>query len=223
MCDLIHARHFKLYYRFDKVFNLTNLRKQQDHLLNIIHGLTKKVIKRKNEQYDQELREGTLQSPVIADLIQQEAEDEAPGGFSKPEKKEGLRDDLDDQDENDIGEKRRMAFLDLMIETKKGGANLTDEEIKEEVDTIMFEGHDTTAAGSSFVLCQLGTHQDIQARVYEEIRGIFGDSDRPITFADTLELKYLERVILESLRLFPPVPMIARKLHEVMGYIIALL
>lgn len=214
MCDLIHARHFKLYYRFDKVFNLTNLRKQQDHLLNIIHGLTKKVIKRKNEQYDQELREGTLPSPVIADLLAIDEEKLKSADTYAAAKKEGLRDDLDDQDENDIGEKRRMAFLDLMIETKKGGANLTDEEIKEEVDTIMFEGHDTTAAGSSFVLCQLGVHQDIQARVYEEIRGIFGDSDRPVTFADTLELKYLERVILESLRLFPPVPMIARKLNQ---------
>lgn len=210
MCDIIHARHFKIYYRFDRLFNLTGLRKHQDNLLNIIHGLTKRVIKRKNEQYDKELKEGTLPSPVIANLINK---DEEQSDQPKPTK-EGLRDDLDDQDENDIGEKRRMAFLDLMIETAKGGANLTDEEIKEEVDTIMFEGHDTTAAGSSFVLCQLGVHQDIQKRVYDEIKGIFGDSDRPITFADTLELKYLERVILESLRLFPPVPMIARKLNQ---------
>lgn len=214
MCDLIHARHFKIYYRFDKIFNFTNLRKQQDHLLNVIHTLTKKVIKRKNEQYDKDLRDGTLPSPIMADLIAKEEQKLFNLENPKVVKKEGLRDDLDDQDENDIGEKRRMAFLDLMIETARGGANLTDEEIKEEVDTIMFEGHDTTAAGSSFVLCQLGAHPEIQKRVYDEIKGIFGDSDRPITFADTMELKYLERVILESLRLFPPVPMIARKLNQ---------
>jgi cytochrome P450 len=76
------------------------------------------------------------------------------------------------------------------------------------------QGHDTTAAGSSFVLCLLGVHQDIQARVYDELYEIFGDSDRPVTFADTLRMKYLERVILESLRMYPPVPIIARKLNR---------
>lgn len=53
-----------------------------------------------------------------------------------------------------------------------------------------------------------------QARVQEELDTIFGNSDRQCTFQDTLEMKYLERVILESLRLFPPVPLIARRLNE---------
>lgn len=76
------------------------------------------------------------------------------------------------------------------------------------------QGHDTTAAGSSFVLSLLGVHQDIQAKVYEELYEIFGDSDRPVTFSDTLRMKYLERVIFESLRMYPPVPIIARKLKR---------
>lgn len=84
-----------------------------------------------------------------------------------------------------------------MIESAKNGANLSDTDIKEEVDTIMFEGHDTTAAGSSFVLCLMGIHQDIQDRVYKELYSIFGDSDREATFNDTMEMKYLERVIME--------------------------
>ena len=54
----------------------------------------------------------------------------------------------------------------------------------------------------------------LQERVYEELKEIFGDSNRPCTFQDTLEMKYLERVIFESLRLFPPVPAIAREIKQ---------
>jgi len=125
----------------------------------------------------------------------------------------GLKDDLD-VDDNDVGEKKRMAFLDLLIESAQNGVVMTDQDIKEEVDTIMFEGHDTTAAGSSFFLCMMGLHQDIQAKVVEELDSIFGDSDRPATFQDTLEMKYLERCLLETLRMYPPVPSIARQLNE---------
>ena len=78
------------------------------------------------------------------------------------------------------------------------------------------QGHDTTSAGASFVLCMLGIHKDVQQRVFEEQQAIFGNAElqRDCTFADTLEMNYLERVIKETLRLYPPVPMIARKLND---------
>jgi hypothetical protein len=48
----------------------------------------------------------------------------------------------------------------------------------------------------------------------QELNQIFVDSDRPATFADTLQMKFLERCLLETLRMYPPVPIIARKLQE---------
>lgn len=50
----------------------------------------------------------------------------------------GLKDDLD-VDDNNVGEKKRQAFLDLLMEAGQDGSVLTDEEVKEQVDTIMFE------------------------------------------------------------------------------------
>ncbi|XP_022828928.1 cytochrome P450 4g15-like [Spodoptera litura] len=216
MCDIIHQRHYKLWLRFDAIFNNSPFFKQQKHLLNIIHGLTNKVIKSKKETYLENKAKGVV-PPTLEELTRTPDESVLANNDKTLSEDvfKGYRDDLDFNDENDIGEKKRLAFLDLMIESSQNGTNnISDHEIKEEVDTIMFEGHDTTAAGSSFVLCLLGVHKHIQDKVYNELYEIFGDSDRPSTFADTLQMKYLERVILESLRMYPPVPIIARKLNR---------
>ncbi|XP_073962127.1 LOW QUALITY PROTEIN: cytochrome P450 4g15-like [Choristoneura fumiferana] len=218
MCDIIHQRHYKFWLRFDAIFKFTSFFKKQVNLLNIIHGLTNKVIKNKKETYFEKQSKGIIPASIEELTRSKESYDSGLANDTKTLADsvfKGYRDDLDFNDENDVGEKKRLAFLDLMIESAQSGINkISDHEIKEEVDTIMFEGHDTTAAGSSFVLSLLGVHQDIQAKVYEELYEIFGDSDRPATFSDTLRMKYLERVIFESLRMYPPVPIIARKLRR---------
>jgi cytochrome P450 family 4 len=216
MCDILHQRQLKFWYRPDLLFSLTNLKKLQNNLLETIHGLTRSVIKSKKEVFNFNLKQGKLPTPSLHDIISNEKDvaKAVKKARAQAMQKPGLRDDLDELEENDVGEKRRLAFLDLMIETAHYTKQLSDEEIKDQVNTIMFEGHDTTAAGSSFVLCMLGAHQDIQEKVMDEQRRIFGNTNRLVTFNDTLEMKYLERVIMETLRLYPPVPVIARKVNE---------
>lgn len=221
MCDILHLRQTKIWMRPDLIFNFTKLGQSQSGLLNIIHGLTKKVLMKKKEEY----QKGTFRASLLADRNEKLAEEFKKAEEVTQKKKatsldglsygqsSGLKDDLD-VDDNDIGEKKRMAFLDLLIESSQNGVVISDEEVREQVDTIMFEGHDTTAAGSSFFLCMMGVHPEIQAGVIREMDEIFGDSDRPATFADTLEMKYLERVLLETLRMYPPVPLIAREIKK---------
>ncbi|KAF5302921.1 hypothetical protein FQA39_LY02101 [Lamprigera yunnana] len=214
MCDILHLRHTKLWLRPNLIFGLTKYGKIQEHLLNVIHSLTRKVVKSKMELFNKGMRGPAVEvhKKLTSNVETPQVHTNTVNGVSFGQST-GLKDDLDVED-NDVGEKKRLAFLDLMIEASQNGTIITDEEIKEQVDTIMFEGHDTTAAGSSFFLSLMGIYPDVQEKVIREMDEIFGDSDRPATFADTLEMKYLERCLLETLRLYPPVPVIARQLKE---------
>jgi len=109
---------------------------------------------------------------------------------------------------------KRIAFLDMLLKAKHEDPTISFEDIQEEVDTFMFEGHDTTAAATSWACHLIGTNLDVQKKLHEEIDNLFGTSDRPLTNDDFKELKYLECCIKESLRLFPSVPLYSRTISE---------
>lgn len=210
MCDILHTRQTRLWFRPDFLFRWTQLRKENDSHLNIILNLTSNLVRKKKELYDH--------NKVSAPTNVKENEIKSKKETSPKDKFEfglatGLKDDIDN-DDCDIGEKRRLPFLESMIERAHKGDGMSDIEIRDQVNTIMFEGHDTTAAASSFFMCVMGAKPEIQEKVLQEIDAVFGDSDRDVTFQDTLELKYLERCLLETLRLYPPVPVIARTLEH---------
>lgn len=52
----------------------------------------------------------------------------------------------------------------------------------------------------------------IQQKIYEELDDIFENSDRPPNTNDLSRMKYLECVLKEAMRLFPPVPILSRRL-----------
>ncbi|KAI4464331.1 cytochrome p450 family 4 [Holotrichia oblita] len=117
--------------------------------------------------------------------------------------------------EEDIkGMKKRLSFLDLLIEASEGGKVLSDTDIREEVDTFIFEGHDTTTASMCWTLFLLGNHPDIQERAFDEIKNVLHDKQTPTSITELHELKYLECIIKESLRLYPSVPFITRHIKQ---------
>uniref|UniRef100_A0A182SX45 Cytochrome P450 n=1 Tax=Anopheles maculatus TaxID=74869 RepID=A0A182SX45_9DIPT len=108
----------------------------------------------------------------------------------------------------------KMTFLDLLLESRLDADEpLSDDEIRGEVDTFMFAGHETVASCISFALYYLSRHADVQQRLYDEIVAVYGTRETrstELTFASLQDLKYTELVIKETLRLNPSVPMIGR-------------
>nr|ULR85477.1 cytochrome P450 [Spodoptera frugiperda] len=114
---------------------------------------------------------------------------------------------------NDTGIRNKHAFLDLLLLGEIDGKKIDDESVREEVDTFMFEGHDTTTSGISYTLYCLSKRRDVQEKVYEELKTIFGDDmERDPTYQELGQMKYLELVLKESMRLYPPVPLIERRI-----------
>ncbi|XP_061385960.1 cytochrome P450 4C1-like [Danaus plexippus] len=114
---------------------------------------------------------------------------------------------------SNVFKKKKAAMLDLLLLAEK--EELIDGDgIQEEVDTFMFEGHDTTQAALTYCLMSLANEEFVQQKAYAEQECIFAGDNRPATLADLTEMTYLECCIKESLRLYPPVPFISRKINE---------
>nr|QZP43555.1 cytochrome P450 monooxygenase CYP341A43 [Ephestia elutella] len=133
-------------------------------------------------------------------------------------KREELKIETNDKseadNEYDLGNYRLKTFLDHLITLSGGSKGFTNVELREEVLTLTIAGTDTSAHAIGYTLKLLAKYPEIQDKVYEELYELYGDSDRPLIKEDLTKLKYLERVVKESLRLFPPVPFIIRKILE---------
>ncbi|XP_050438038.1 cytochrome P450 4C1-like [Adelges cooleyi] len=113
--------------------------------------------------------------------------------------------------DEEIEKKRTKVFLDKLLKLNDDGADFSDQDLRDEVVTMTIAGSDTSAIGECFCLLMLAMHQDIQHKVYEEIYSILGDSDRDVNPDEIYKFKYLEQVIKETLRHFPPGAIFSRK------------
>ncbi|XP_075709321.1 ultra-long-chain fatty acid omega-hydroxylase isoform X2 [Rhinoderma darwinii] len=106
-------------------------------------------------------------------------------------------------------------FIDILILSKDDDGNsLSDEEMRDEVDTFMFEGHDTTASGLSWILYNLASHPEYQEKCREEIKELLKGDTAHLEWGDLSQLPFTTMCIKESLRLHPPVTAVSRRCTE---------
>jgi cytochrome P450 len=95
---------------------------------------------------------------------------------------------------------QRTDVLSRLIKAGDDGDRLTDEELLDQLVTLLLAGHETTASALSWALHELGQDPSLRARASEAARA--GDED------------FLEAVLKESMRLHPVIPMVVRTLMQ---------
>lgn len=101
------------------------------------------------------------------------------------------------------------------------GRGMTDQQLRDEVMTLLVAGHETTAALLTWTWYLLSQHPTIEAQLDQELDTVL--SGRLPTADDIPQLRYTRLILAEAMRLYPPAWIIARRViapYEVGGYVL---
>lgn len=107
------------------------------------------------------------------------------------------------KDPNRTTEHHDLLAMFLEARDEDTGEGMTDQQLRDEVITIVLAGHETTALALSWALYELAKHPAIYRAVRDEARAVLGDRDA--TWEDFPKLQLTNRVVQEALRMYPPV------------------
>ncbi|XP_052808740.1 cytochrome P450 4F6-like isoform X4 [Mya arenaria] len=112
--------------------------------------------------------------------------------------------------------KRYVDFLDILLTARdEEGVGLSSLEVRNEVDTFLFEGHDTTASAISWILYSLAEHPEYQKRCQQEVDQVLEGRDSDfVEWSDMPKFEFLTQCIKEGMRLHGPVPIVNREVKE---------
>lgn len=100
----------------------------------------------------------------------------------------------------------------LLSSRDDDGGRLDDEEIHDQVITIMAAGTETVAGTLTWVFHLLSQHPDIEKQLYDELDTVL--DGRPPQWEDLAQLSLTDRIITETLRLYPPAWLFTRRTSE---------
>lgn len=82
--------------------------------------------------------------------------------------------------------------------------------MKQQIETMLNGGFETSGRAIAYVILMLAIHPNIQEQVFAELRSVFDTPDEETTYEHLQKLPLLDRVIKETMRLFPVAPFIER-------------
>jgi cytochrome P450 len=99
-------------------------------------------------------------------------------------------------------------LLDALVAANEGEGGMTDQQLRDEVLTLVMAGHETTANALTWTFYLLSQHPEAVRRIEEEVAREVGDG--PLDAAALGRLTYVEQVVKESMRLYPPAWIVER-------------
>jgi cytochrome P450 len=96
----------------------------------------------------------------------------------------------------------------IVMASRAEGNEFDDKSLRDQVSTLFFAGHETSATGLCWIHWALSRHPAARAKMLAEVREVLGD--RLATADDVHKLQYTGQVIDESLRLHSPIHSISR-------------
>ncbi|MBZ5650349.1 MAG: cytochrome P450 [Acidobacteriia bacterium] len=96
----------------------------------------------------------------------------------------------------------------LMAARDEDGSGMTDRQLRDEILTFLLAGHETTAVSLSWTWYLLSQHPDVEQKLHQELRQVL--DGRTPQLEDLPRLPYADKVVKESMRLYPPAWSLAR-------------
>jgi cytochrome P450 len=141
---------------------------------------------------------------------------------------------------NTANERPKSDLLYTLLEAQDSDAGIkrmTDTQLRDEVMTIFLAGHETTANALTWTFYLLSEYPSVEAKLYEELKSILGNGKgnggskqeangldlRIPTVDDIPNLQYTEKIVRESMRLYPPAWTLGRQAindYNLDGYVI---
>jgi cytochrome P450 len=100
----------------------------------------------------------------------------------------------------------------LLTARDEDGNSMSDQQLRDEVITLLLAGHETTALNLSWTWYLLAQNPEVEAKLHAELDAVLGG--RLPSARDIAKLQYTDRVIRETLRLYPPAWRIFRRTEE---------
>ncbi|XP_049825475.1 cytochrome P450 6a8-like [Aethina tumida] len=138
------------------------------------------------------------------------------------------------REENNI---YRKDFMHLLLQLKNRGKVFDDEKLTDDAGGVkesaltfnelaaqafvfFLAGYETSSTAMTFALYELSTRPDLQQKIRNEIHEVLEKHDNKLTYEAIKDMTYLEQVLHESLRKYPPLPFLPRvcnKIYKVPG------